>query len=67
MLYMGIYGNIYWPLVFLVYRNDLTLEVQSSDVRLFADDTILYIIVDNPVDDADALNENLQRLTNWAK
>ena len=33
----------------------------------FADDTILYIIVNNPADGADALNEDLQRLTNWAE
>ena len=52
--------------MFLVHINDLILEVQSSEVRLFANDTILYIyiIVDNPVD---ALNGDLQRLTNWVK
>ena len=33
---------------------------------MFADDTILYIIVDNPSDSVDSLNDDLDRVTEWA-
>ena len=35
------------PLLFLIYINDIVNEIHSN-IRLFADDTSLYIIVENP-------------------
>jgi hypothetical protein len=40
--------------LFLVYINDIVYDI-ASPIRLFADDTTLYIIVDNPLDAADEL------------
>ena len=40
-------------------------QVQSSEVRLFADDRVLYIIIDSHVDSADALIDDFKRLTCW--
>ena len=40
-------GSILRPLLFLVYINDIVLELNCS-LRLFADDTSLYIVVENP-------------------
>ena len=45
-------SSILGPLLFLLYINDIINDI-GSDIRLFADDTSLFIIVDNPVTAAD--------------
>ena len=59
-------GSVLGPLMFLIYINDITDEAKSSEIRLFADDTILYILVDNPITTAAALNDDLKRISTWA-
>ena len=45
--------------------NDIVVDVHST-VRLFADDTSLYLIVDNPIESARRLNSDLDRMYQWA-
>ncbi|MCG7874753.1 MAG: hypothetical protein JAY78_00305 [Candidatus Thiodiazotropha taylori] len=58
-------GTVLGPLLFLIYINDLPLEV-SSTTRLFADDSLLYRRIRSPKD-AQILQEDLNRLQDWEK
>ena len=58
-------GSVLGPLLFLVYINDITRAV-NSQIRLFADDTCLFITVDDPIVAADNLNSDLETISSWA-
>ena len=49
----------------LLYINDIVEDINSF-IRLFADDTSLYIIVENPFQAAEQLNSDLQKIHRWA-
>ena len=59
-------GSILGPLLFLLFINDIVTDI-GSNIRLFADDTSLYIIVDNPTTAAELLNLDLEKIIKWAK
>ena len=56
-------GSVIGPTLFLVYINDLPTKLQSK-VRLFADDTIVYMAVNNETDAA-ILQKDLKLLEEW--
>ena len=59
-------GSILGPLLFILYIKDIVEDI-SSVIRLFADETSLYIIVDDPILAAEQLNSDLEKVNRWAK
>ena len=56
-------GSVLGPCLFLLFINDLAQGLDST-VRLFADDTIAYMVIGNG-SDASHLQQDLDRLAHW--
>lgn len=59
-------GSVLGPLLFLIFINDITYAIQHCKIRLYADDTSLFIEVDDRVRAAEQLEEDLNALSSWA-
>ena len=58
-------GSILGPLLFLIYIHNIVRNIYSY-IRLFADDTSVYIIVENTIESAAILNSDRSQIYRWA-
>ena len=58
-------GSVLGPLLFLIYIDDLERNIKSN-IKFFADDTMLFSIVKDPVISANNLNHDLGTIQQWA-
>ena len=58
-------GSVLGPLLFLIYINDLEKFIKSK-IKFFADDTMIFSVVRDPLLTASELNQDLETINNWA-
>ena len=54
-------GSVLGPLLFLIYINDITDDLESHPF-IYADDTTLFEVVNDPTTSADRLNNDLLKI-----
>ena len=58
-------GSVLGPVLFFVFINDLEINIKSN-IKFFADDTMLFSIVNDSALSANNLNRDLNIIQQWA-
>ena len=59
-------GSVLGPFLFLILINDPTVGIKSN-VKLFADNIMFYVSVENAIATAKILNNDLKLIEQWSK
>ena len=54
------------PLLFIICINDIVQGIDAQ-IKLFADDTSLYLVVDDPIETVETLNGDLDKINIWSE
>jgi intein/homing endonuclease len=54
------------PLLFIIFINDIVHGIDAQ-IKLFADDTSLYLVVDDPIETVETLNGDLDKINIWSE
>ena len=57
--------SVLGPLLFLIYINDIVIDIELV-INIFADDTSMYLCLDNDDVCAEILNSRLEKISVWA-
>jgi Reverse transcriptase (RNA-dependent DNA polymerase)/Endonuclease-reverse transcriptase len=57
-------GSVWGPRLFNMFIQDLIDEIQNSKIRLFADDAVIYKIIESE-EDMELLQDDLSRASDW--
>ena len=64
---MNVYARL-GPILFILYINDIATQLDlDSTPLIFADDTTLLAFGDNTTETVERLNNDLKKISDWAK
>ena len=58
-------GSILGPLLFVIYVNDLHLTLESCNIMMYADDTVIYYASSDSKVIENTINKEISKITDW--
>jgi hypothetical protein len=60
-------GSVLGPLLFIIYMNDLRLNISNAHVTIFADDTTIAVSGSNAIEVCNNMNTAIDQASTWFK